>query len=78
MGWQHPAPLQVSNPYQHPIFFVLFAPLADVAKGGDGAKSAFCGYSVLESATANGTSVLNHFAKLSFTDSGANSAMRLV
>jgi hypothetical protein len=28
-------------------FFVLFAPLADEAKGGDGAKSAFCGYSRL-------------------------------
>jgi hypothetical protein len=25
-------------------FFVRFVPLADVAKGGDGAKSAFCGY----------------------------------
>ena len=25
-------------------FFVLFVPLADVAKGGDGAKSAFRGY----------------------------------
>jgi hypothetical protein len=27
-------------------FFASFAPLADVAKGGDGAKSAFCGYPV--------------------------------
>jgi hypothetical protein len=27
------------------LFFALFVPLADVAKGGDGAKSAFCGYS---------------------------------
>jgi hypothetical protein len=26
---------------------VIFAPLADVAKGGDGAKSAFRGYSLL-------------------------------
>jgi hypothetical protein len=38
----------------------------------------FFGYSVWESAAANGTSALNHFAKLSLTDSGANSAMRLV
>src|SRR5262249_62374737 len=30
-----------------PLFFALFVPLADVAKGGDGAKSAFCGYSRL-------------------------------
>jgi hypothetical protein len=29
------------------IFFAIFVPLADVAKGGDGAKSAFCGYSSL-------------------------------
>jgi len=38
----------------------------------------FCGYSVLGSAAADGTSAFNHFEKLSFTDSGANSAMRLV
>ncbi len=29
------------------LSFAFFAPLADVAKGGDGAKSAFRGYSVL-------------------------------
>ena len=46
-------------------FFVLFVP--------------FCGYSFFTGPpAANGTSALSHLAKLSFTDSGANSAMRLV
>jgi hypothetical protein len=27
------------------LLFAAFVPLADVAKGGGGAKSAFCGYS---------------------------------
>jgi hypothetical protein len=39
-------------------FFVLFVPMADVAKGADGAKSAFCGYSCLQAAVIATSSVM--------------------
>ena len=38
----------------------------------------FCGYSFFTPTATNGTSAFSHFAKLSFTDSGAISAIKLV
>jgi hypothetical protein len=57
--------LSGASPYQLWVFFAFLA--------------FFCGYPLFSGKlAANGTSAFNHLAKLSFTDSGAISAIRLV